>query len=516
LSMRAIWEDSQGTAHKIVAPLSLVVSAFAPVEDTRRAVTPDLKKEPDTRLLLVDLGRGQNRLGGSCLAQTHNQLGDHIPDIAPGDLRHFYNAIQDLLSQSLILAYHDRSDGGLFTTVAEMAFAGRTGVDLDLNGLGDDALAALFSEEIGAVIQYRTGDEETVLAAFAQQQIGELAHIIGAPSNDLRLRITSHREMLYTASILDLHATWSELTYRMQAHRDNPDCAREEYEAIADEQDPGLNFHRTYETAPSVITRTRPRIAALREQGVNGQVEMAAAFDAAGFESVDVTMTDLIEERTDLGQFHGLVACGGFSYGDVLGAGAGWARSVLFHGKLRDQFTAFFERPETFSLGVCNGCQMLSHLKELIPGAENWPKFLRNRSEQFEARLVTVEVLESNSVFLKGMAGSRLPIAVAHGEGRVEFTEDQDLHTARAQNQLCLRYVDNSGALADRYPLNPNGSPEGLTALSSADGRATIMMPHPERVFRNVQLSWRPTAWAGEEGPWLKLFQNARAFADGN
>jgi phosphoribosylformylglycinamidine synthase len=516
LSMRAIWEDSQGTAHKIVAPLSLVVSAFAPVEDTRRAVTPDLKKEPDTRLLLVDLGRGQNRLGGSCLAQTHNQLGDHIPDIAPGDLRHFYNAIQDLLSQSLILAYHDRSDGGLFTTVAEMAFAGRTGVDLDLNGLGDDALAALFSEEIGAVIQYRTGDEETVLAAFAQQQIGELAHIIGAPSNDLQLRITSHREMLYTASILDLHATWSELTYRMQAHRDNPDCAREEYEAIADEQDPGLNFHRTYETAPSVITRTRPRIAALREQGVNGQVEMAAAFDAAGFESVDVTMTDLIEERTDLGQFHGLVACGGFSYGDVLGAGAGWARSVLFHGKLRDQFTAFFERPETFSLGVCNGCQMLSHLKELIPGAENWPKFLRNRSEQFEARLVTVEVLESNSVFLKGMAGSRLPIAVAHGEGRVEFTEDQDLHTARAQNQLCLRYVDNSGAPADRYPLNPNGSPEGLTALSSADGRATIMMPHPERVFRNVQLSWRPTAWAGEEGPWLKLFQNARAVADGN
>ena len=512
LSMRAVWEDSQGAAHKIVAPLSLVVSAFAPVGDIRRAITADLKKEPDTRLLLIDLGRGQNRLGGSCLAQAHNQLGNEIPDIDAGDLRHFYDAVQDLLDQGLILAYHDRSDGGLFTAVAEMAFAGRRGVGLDISALGDDPLAALFAEEIGAVLQYRASDEEAVLAAFAQRQIGELAHLIGAPTDDLQLAVAHRGSTVYTAAVPELHATWAELTYRMQAHRDNPDCAYEEYEAITDRQDPGLNFHRTYETAPSIIGEARPKVAALREQGVNGQVEMAAAFDAAGFESVDVTMTDLIEARTDLSRFQGLVACGGFSYGDVLGAGAGWARSVLFHNTLRDQFEAFFNRPETFSLGVCNGCQMFSHLKELIPGAQNWPKFLRNRSEQFEARLVTVEVLQSNSVLLKDMAGSRLPIAVAHGEGRVEFSEDQDLATARAQNQLCLRYVDNNGAPADRYPLNPNGSPEGLTSLSSADGRATIMMPHPERVFRNVQLSWRPPQWTGEEGPWLKLFQNARVF----
>ena len=516
LSMRAVWEDSQGAAHKIVAPLSLVVSAFAPVADIRRAATADLKQESDSRLLLIDLGRGQNRLGGSCLAQAHNQFGDHIPDIDASDLRHFYDAIQDLLGQNLLLAYHDRSDGGLFTTVAEMAFAGRTGVDLDLTGLGDNPLAALFSEEIGAVIQYRTCDEEAVFAAFAQQQIGDLTHIIGTPTADLQFRVAHGGSAVYTAPVLDLHATWAELTYRMQAHRDNPDCAREEYQAISDTQDPGLNFHLTYQTAPAVVTGTRPKIAALREQGVNGQVEMAAAFDAAGFDSIDVTMTDLIAGRTDLCQFHGLVACGGFSYGDVLGAGAGWARSVLFHDKLRDQFELFFNRPETFALGVCNGCQMLSHLKELIPGAENWPKFLRNRSEQFEARLVTVEVMESNSLLLQDMAGSRLPIAVAHGEGRVEFNDAQDLATARAQNQLCLRYIDNNGQPTDRYPLNPNGSPEGLTALSSADGRATIMMPHPERVFRNVQLSWRPSEWTGEVGPWLKLFQNARAFTDGS
>ena len=517
LSMRAVWEDSQGTSHKIVAPLSLVISAFAPVEDIRRAVTADLKKEPDTRLLLIDLGRGRNRLGGSCLAQTYNQLGNQIPDITAQDLRHFYDAIQSLLSQNLLLAYHDRSDGGLFTTIAEMTFAGRTGVDLDIGALGNEPLAVLFSEEIGAVIQCRVADEEAVLATFAQQGIGELVHTIGRPNGDMKLQIMQSGSTIYTAPVLDLHAAWAELTYRMQAHRDNPECALEEYNAIADVEDPGLNFHLTYEatpTMPSIASGARPQIAALREQGVNGQVEMAAAFDAAGFDAVDVTMTDLIEGRTDLSQFHGLVACGGFSYGDVLGAGAGWARSILFYEKLREQFATFFKRPETFSLGVCNGCQMLSHLKELIPGAENWPKFLRNRSEQFEARLVTVEVLESSSVLLQDMAGSNLPIVVAHGEGRVEFANDADLATARAQNQLCLRYIDNDGHPADRYPLNPNGSAEGLTALSSADGRATIMMPHPERVFRNAQLSWRPSEWTSEEGPWLKLFQNARAFTD--
>ena len=513
LSMRAVWEDDEGAAHKVVAPLSLVVSAFAPVDDVRRHATPDLKSG-DTRLLLVDLGRGQNRLGGSCLAQAYNQIGSEVPDIDAGDVRGLYEAVQTLLDQDLVLAYHDRSDGGLFTAVAEMAFAGRCGVELTIDTLGDDSLAVLFCEEVGAVIQYRAEDEEAVYKVFADQGIADLVHSVGQPVDDLQLRVRSGDDLVYDAPLLDLHAAWAELTYRMQTHRDDPDCAREEYEALADGQDPGLNFHLAHEVAPIIGGQARPRVAVLREQGINGQVEMAAAFDAAACEAVDVTMTDLLESRVELSSFHGLAACGGFSYGDVLGAGAGWARSILFHDRLREQFAAFFERPDTFSLGVCNGCQMLSHLKELIPGAANWPQFVRNRSEQFEARFATVEVLESQSVLLRGMEGSRLPIAVAHGEGRVQFGDEQALERARTQNQLCLRYVDNYGQPAERYPSNPNGSPGGWTALTSADGRATIMMPHPERVFRNVQLSWRPAEWADREGPWLKLFQNARAFAD--
>ena len=512
LSMRAVWEDAEGAAHKVVAPLSLVVSAFAPVEDVRRHATPDLKSG-DTRLLLVDLGRGQNRLGGSCLAQAYNQIGSEAPDVDAGDVRGLYEAVQTLLDQDLVLAYHDRSDGGLFTAVAEMAFAGRCGVELEIGALGRDPLAALFCEEVGAVIQYRVEDEEAVCKVFEEQGIADLVHGVGQPVDDLHLRVRHRDDLVYDAPLLDLHATWAELTYRMQAHRDDPDCAREEYEALADSQDPGLNFHLAHEVAPTIGGKARPRVAVLREQGINGQVEMAAAFDAAACEAVDVTMTDLLEGRAELSSFHGLAACGGFSYGDVLGAGAGWARSILFHDRLREQFAAFFERPDTFSLGVCNGCQMLSHLKELIPGAANWPQFVRNRSEQFEARFATIEVLESRSVLLRGMEGSRLPIAVAHGEGRVQFDDERALGRARVENQLCLRYVDNYGKSAERYPFNPNGSPGGLTALTSADGRATIMMPHPERVFRNVQLSWRPAEWTGEEGPWLKLFQNARDFA---
>ena len=526
LSMRAVWEDSRGSAHKIVAPLSLVISAFAPVEDIRRIATADLKKEPQTRLLLVDLGRGLNRLGGSCLAQTYNQIGNEVPDICASDLRSLYNAVQKLLTHDLILAYHDRSDGGLFATVAEMAFAGRSGITLDLAALGHDPLAALFCEEIGVVLQYRSCDEEAVLAAFDQEQIGEHVHIIGTPADELNLRILNGDIPIYDAPLLDLHATWAELSYRIQAQRDNPESAREEFDNITATKDPGLNFHLTFEPTSTSADqseakktrqtngRAKPQLAVLREQGINGQVEMAAAFDAAGFESVDLTMTDLITGRADLSQFHGLVACGGFSYGDVLGAGAGWARSILFNSSLRDQFAAFFNRPYTFSLGVCNGCQMLAHLKELIPGSEAWPQFHRNLSEQFEARLVTVEVMESASVLLRQMEGSRLPIAVAHGEGRIQFANDQDFGKARDQNQLCLRYVDNHGQPTERYPQNPNGSLQGLTALCSSDGRTTIMMPHPERVFRNVQLSWRPPQWRGEAGPWLKLFQNARAFAD--
>ena len=513
LSMRAVWEDDEGAAHKVVAPLSLVVSAFAPVEDVRRHATPDLKSG-DTGLLLVDLGRGRNRLGGSCLAQAYNQIGSEAPDVDAGDVRGLYEAVQTLLDQELVLAYHDRSDGGLFTSVAEMAFAGRCGVELEIGVLGPDPLAALFCEEVGVVIQYRAEDEEAVYEVFAEQGIADLVHDVGQPVDDLHLSVCRDGDLVYDAPLLDLHAAWAELTYRMQAHRDDPDCAREEYETLADDQDPGLDFHLAHEVAPTIGGKARPRVAVLREQGINGQVEMAAAFDAAACEAVDVTMTDLLEGRVELSSFHGLAACGGFSYGDVLGAGAGWARSILFHDRLREQFAAFFERPDTFSLGVCNGCQMLSHLKELIPGAADWPQFVRNRSEQFEARVATVEVLESRSVLLRGMAGSRLPIAVAHGEGCVQFGDEQELARARMENQLCLRYVDNYGQSAERYPSNPNGSPGGLTALTSADGRATIMMPHPERVFRNVQLSWRPVEWTGEEGPWLKLFQNARDFAD--
>jgi len=513
LSMRAVWEDAEGTAHKVVAPLSLVVSAFAPVEDVRRHATPDLKRGGDTRLLLVDLGRGQNRLGGSCLAQVYNQIGNEAPDVEAGAVRGLYEAVQTLLAQDRVLAYHDRSDGGLFAAVAEMAFAGRCGVELEIAALGRDPLAALFCEEAGVVIQYRAEDEEAVRQVFAEQGLADLVHSVGQPVDGLHLRVCRDGDLVYAAPLLDLHAAWAELTYRMQAHRDDPDCARQEYAALADSGDPGLNFRLAHEVAPTIGGKAKPRVAILREQGVNGQVEMAAAFDAAACEAVDVTMTDLLAGRVALRSFHGLAACGGFSYGDVLGAGAGWARSILFHDRLREQFAAFFERPDTFSLGVCNGCQMLSHLQELIPGAANWPQFGRNRSEQFEARFATVEVLESRSVLLHSMAGSRLPIAVAHGEGRVHFKSAEDAATARAQGQLCLRYVDNYGAPAERYPANPNGSPAGLTAFTSADGRATIMMPHPERVFRNVQLSWRPVEWSGEAGPWLKLFQNARDFA---
>ena len=513
LSMRAVWEDAEGTAHKVVAPLSLVASAFAPVKDVRRHATPALKRG-DTRLLLADLGRGQNRLGGSCLAQAYNQIGREVPDVAAREVRALYEAVQTLLDQQLVLAYHDRSDGGLFAAVAEMAFAGRCGVELEIAALGRDPLAALFCEEVGVVIQYRAEDESAVHQAFADQGIADWVHDVGRPVDALHLRVCSGGELVYAAPLLDLQAAWAELTYRMQAHRDDPDCAREEYEALGDRQDPGLNFHLAHPVAPTIRGKARPRVAVLREQGINGQVEMAAAFDAAACEALDVTMTDLLAGRAELSGFHGLAVCGGFSYGDVLGAGAGWARSILFHDRLRAQFAAFFERPDTFSLGVCNGCQMLSHLKELIPGAANWPQFGPNRSEQFEARLATVEVLESRSVLLRGMEGSRLPIAVAHGEGRAQFADEQALARARRQHQLCLRYVDNYGRPAERYPSNPNGSPEGLTAFTSADGRATIMMPHPERVFRNVQLSWRPAEWTGEEGPWLKLFQNARDFAD--
>ncbi len=512
LSMRTLWRGRNGESHNVVAPLSLVISAFAPVLDIRRTLTPDLKKTPATRLGLIDLGRGRNRLGGSALAQVYNQLGNAAPDIDPGDLGRFYHAVQELGARGLLLAYHDRSDGGLFTTVAEMAFASRRGVHLDITSLGDDPLAVLFSEEAGAVIQYEGEREAEVYGLLKKYKLLKVFHFIGVPADSGRLRIQQGNDCIYRDSIISLQQSWSELTFRMQAHRDNPDCAREEYEAIADSPDPGLQFRTSGANLPTRKGGPRPRVAILREQGINGQVEMAAAFDAAGCAAVDVTMTDLQAGRARLADFQGLVACGGFSYGDVLGAGAGWARSILFNQAMRAAFAAFFARPETFTLGVCNGCQMLSHLAELIPGAELWPSFLRNRSEQFEARLATVEILESRSIFFRGMAGSRLGIACAHGEGRAAFADPQAMPRAMAAGQVCMRYVDNHGLPTERYPFNPNGSPGGITSLTTSDGRATIMMPHPERVFRNVQLSWKPEEWSGEESPWIRLFQNARAF----
>ena len=508
LSMRTVWEDSQGRAQQNVAPLSLVVSAFAPVPDVHRLATPDLKPEADTRLLLIDLGRGLNRLGGSVLGQVYNQIGDTCPDVGPEDLTGLYAAVQELLEEDLLLAYHDRSDGGLFTCLAEMAFGGRRGVTANIAALGADPLAALFSEEIGVLLQYRAAAQKEVDTVLATHNLQDASHILGAPNDDGTLAIDRGGEQLFCAPVLDLHQAWSEVTYQMQAQRDNPACARQEYEAIADATDPGLTF-----TTPGPLPKIapaahRPRIAVLREQGINGQVEMAAAFDAGGCRAVDVTMTDLLAGRVDLSDFQGLAACGGFSYGDVLGAGVGWARSILFNSQLHDQFAAFFARPDTFGLGVCNGCQMLSHLKDLIPGASAWPVFQRNQSEQFEARFATVEVLPSPSVLLRGLEGARLGIAVAHGEGRARFAPG-----AQSRARAALRFVDNHGRPTEYYPYNPNGSPAGLTGLTSEDGRVTIVMPHPERVFRTLQLSWKPRSWDGDYTPWLRLFQNARDFA---
>jgi phosphoribosylformylglycinamidine synthase len=513
LAMRTVWQDSRGESHEMSAPLSLVISAFAPVQDVRQTLTPELCVEGDTRLLVVDLGHGRNRLGGSVYAQVLNQLGNECPEVDPAELKKLYDAVQELLAAGHLLAYHDRSDGGLLATLAEMAFAGGCGVDVDLAALGEDGAAALFAEEIGVVLQCRTGDLPAVIETFRGHGLADLTHEIGCPAASATIQIASGGEPLLFAPTRSLQQTWSELSYRMQSLRDNPDCAREEFESLLDE-DAGMFFEVGFQVSQSAAPADtdRPQIAVLREQGVNGHVEMAAAFDAAGFESVDVPMTDLLSGRVALDRFQGLVACGGFSYGDVLGAGAGWARTILFNDRLRAQFETFFQNPNTFSLGVCNGCQMLSHLKELIPGAELWPSFLRNRSEQFEARYVTVEVVDSPSILLGNMVGARLGIPCAHGEGRAEFADPEALKRSEADGLIALRYVDHRGAPTQRYPFNPNGSPSGIAAISSNDGRVTIMMPHPERVFRNVQLSWQPADWSGEFSPWLQMFQNARHF----
>jgi len=511
MSLRAVWEED-GEERSVTAPLSLIVTAFAKVGDVRRSSTPQLRTDlGETRLLLIDLGAGQGRLGGSALAQVHGVVGSEPPDVDdPAALRSFFQAIAALRRSGRILAYHDRSDGGLFATLVEMAFAGGTGLRIALDELGSDPLRALFSEELGAVIQVREGDQGAVLEELRRRGLGEYSIPIGAPDRDDRVVFTLGDEEVFARSRVELRRAWSETTHRMQALRDDAECADQEQDLRRDPDDPGLHAvvpfdPRTDPAAPLVARGARPRLAILREQGVNGQVEMAGAFHRAGFECVDVHMSDILEGRVSLDGFRGLAACGGFSYGDVLGGGEGWAKSILFNGRAREEFAGFFERGDSFALGVCNGCQMLSNLRELIPGAERWPRFVRNRSEQFEARLSLVEIEESPSILLRGMAGARLPIVVAHGEGQAEFEGETAI--------VAARFVDHRGAPTEHYPENPNGSPGGITALTTPDGRVTIMMPHPERVFRTVQHSWHPDGWE-EDGPWMRLFRNARLFVN--
>jgi phosphoribosylformylglycinamidine synthase len=517
LSMRTVW-SAAGEERRVLAPVSLIVSAFAPVADVRRTLTPQLRLDRgDTRLLLVDLGRGRNRLGGSCLAQVYGRTGADPPDCEePALLRAFFVAIRTLADEGLLLAYHDRSDGGVFAAVTEMAFAGRCGVEVTLPGAAIDAAAALFAEELGAVLQVEAAAVDRVLAMLAAAGLDGCTTVLGRVVDGERIEFRHGGRVAMAASRTALRAAWSETSFRMQALRDNPECAAEEYARATDPADPGLFVRLTYDpaediAAPFTSTGARPRVAVLREQGVNSHLEMAAALHLAGFAPHDVHMTDLIGGRVQLSEFKGLVAGGGFSYGDVLGAGEGWAKSILFNEVLREQFAAFFERPDGFTLGVCNGCQMLSSLKSLIPGAAHWPRFVRNRSEQFEGRFGLVEVTPSPSLFFAGMAGSVLPVAIAHGEGRAEFADDVARRSCLASGLVCLRYVDNHGRATESYPANPNGSPGGLTGLTSADGRATILMPHPERVYRAVQNSWLPPGW-GEDSGWMRFFRNARAW----
>ncbi|BCB27518.1 phosphoribosylformylglycinamidine synthase [Sulfurimicrobium lacus] len=535
MSMKSVWEDD-GDKKAVTSPLSLIITAFAPTPDARRTLTPQLRSDVgDTDLILIDLGRGRARLGGSALAQVYGQVGDDAPDVlVAGHLRSFFQTVQKLNREGAIVAYHDRSDGGLLVTLCEMMFAGHVGVTLDVdelcyeqirsdveeNGTAEPEIPAgsyssrifgvLFNEELGALLQVRRSDTPAVMRAFFDAGMRSEFHVIGSLNSDDSLRIMRNETEVFHESRVELQRAWSETTSQMQKLRDNPECAQEEFDRILDASDPGLQAQPTFDinediAAPYINSGVRPAMAILREQGVNGQVEMAAAFDRAGFAAVDVHMSDIIAGRVSLRDFKGLVACGGFSYGDVLGAGEGWAKSILFNTRARDEFEGFFRRSDSFALGVCNGCQMMSNLHSIIPGAENWPHFVRNKSEQFEARFVSVEIPENPSLFLDGMAGSRLPIVVAHGEGYAEFATPDALRNA----QVALRYVDHRGQPAQTYPLNPNGSPDGITGLTTPDGRFTIMMPHPERVFRAVQHSWHPDGW-NADGPWLRMFRNAR------
>jgi phosphoribosylformylglycinamidine synthase len=533
LSMKTRWTDG-GAARQVTAPVSLVVSAFATLEDVRGTLTPQLQPG-DTTLIAVDLGAGRMRLGGSMLAQVLGRFGHEVPDLdEPQRLKSLVAAINALRREDRLLAYHDRSDGGLWAAVCEMAFAGHLGVSLNVDllvtegdGIADSraemgdsknwaqqvgerrserTLAALFNEEIGAVIQVRTAERDAVMALLREHGLSKHAHTIGKPNERGVVEVWRDAKAIFSASLRDLHQAWDEVSWRIARQRDNPACADAEHEAAGRADDPGLHQHLRFDAreAPAILN-TRPKVAILREQGVNSQVEMSYAMHAAGFDTFDVHMSDLQAGRARLEQFIGFVACGGFSYGDTLGAGEGWARSVLFNPSLAEQFAAFFSRRETFALGVCNGCQMMAALAPIIPGANEWPRFTRNKSEQFEARLSMLEVLDSPSIFFEGMAGSRLPVAVAHGEGYADFSQRGDARTVKR----ALRFVDNHGRATEAYPANPNGSPDGLTAVTTADGRFTILMPHPERVFRNVQMSWS-AGDAATPSPWMRMFHNAR------
>ncbi|MBM3392926.1 MAG: phosphoribosylformylglycinamidine synthase [Betaproteobacteria bacterium] len=533
LSMKTAWEEGGGKK-QVTAPLSLIISAFAACADVRRTLTPQLRTDAgDTDLVLVDLGQGRHRLGGSAFAQAYHSMGEHAPDADAALLKGFFAAIQELNRAGLLLAYHDRSDGGLFAAACEMAFAGHCGISLNLDTLcfdplmndadglerkpelargrlRDRVMGALFAEELGALVQIRRDDRAKVMQVLRTHGLAACAHTVGELNTADEVRVWRNAKPLLKEKRADLQRAWAETSYQIARLRDDAQCAQEEFDALLDAADPGVSATLTFDpaediAAPMIAKGARPKIAILREQGVNGQVEMAAAFDRAGFAAVDVHMSDLQSCRVALTDFSGLVACGGFSYGDVLGAGQGWAKSILFNDALRGEFEAFFARSGTFALGVCNGCQMMSNLAEIIPGAEHWPRFARNRSEQFEARFVMVDVPQSPSLFLDGMAGSRLPIVVSHGEGRADFSA----HGRQDQALVALRYIDNHGRVAANYPFNPNGSPEGIAGLTTADGRFTIMMPHPERIFRTMQMSWHPEN-LGEDGPWLRMFRNAR------
>lgn len=514
MSMRTVWEDS-GEGRAVTAPVSLIVSAFAPCGDVRTVLTPTLVSREDTVLLLIDLGRARDRMGGSVLAQAWNQLGADVPDVAAEDLAALFTLLKQLKEREWVLAYHDRSDGGLLVTLLEMAFAGRCGVDIDLSVDREQAAARLFSEEVGVVIQVEERHVSAILTLATEVGLADTVSQVAKPRKDDRVVVMTAQFELIDSRRGALQALWSETSHAIARVRDNSACADEEHAHIQ-QDDPGLSAALTYDcdediVAPLIATGARPRVAILREQGVNGQMEMAAAFDRAGFDAIDVHMSDIMAERQSLADFQGLVACGGFSYGDVLGAGEGWAKSVLFNDAVMEEFQRFFVKEDTFALGVCNGCQMLSALQSIIPGSDHWPRFARNRSEQYEARLSLVRVETSPSVLLRDMAGSHLPIVVAHGEGQARFNEPEDQAALEAAGLVSMRFIDHQLNVASDYPLNPNGSPDGITGLCSADGRVTIMMPHPERVFRAAQLSWCPPQWHTDSG-WMRVFRNARAW----